>query len=70
MSQQYPGTWKQCATCAYWCGTRETDYWCQRVTVESSGAKGKCMAPSGGWRRQDRQACATCSTWQKWPVLK
>ena len=70
MSQQYPNTWKQCATCAYWCGTRECDHWGQRVTVDSSGSLGKCAIPSGCWKGSDRQAGFSCSNWQKWPVLK
>ena len=70
MSQQYPASWKYCSTCVYWGGARETDRFGQRVTVESSSAKGKCMCrTSGGWNR-DKQACANCSSYQKWPVLK
>lgn len=70
MAQQYPGSWKQCATCAFWCGARECDYWATQVKVDSSGTQGKCMIPSGGWRGQNRQASATCTAWQKWPVLR
>ena len=70
MAQQYPGTWKQCATCAYWTGSRECDYFGQRVTVASAMDKGKCAIPRGGWRGQQRQACAQCQDWLKWPVLR
>ena len=70
MAQQYPGSWKQCATCAYWTGSRECDRWGQKVTVASSCEKGMCMIPQGGWHRQQRQASAQCSDWMKWPVLK
>lgn len=70
MSQQYPSSWKQCATCAFWCGARECDTFGQRVTVASSGAQGKCAIPSGGWKGCQKQASASCSDYQKWPVLK
>ena len=70
MAQQYPSTWKYCATCAYWLGAREKDYFGQRVTVESPGAKGECGIPKGPWKRHQRQACASCNCWEKWPVLK
>ena len=70
MSQQYPGTWKQCATCAYWLGERQTDYFAQRVTVASSTAKGKCGNLNGPWKRVDKQASSNCNCWQKWPILK
>ena len=70
MSQQYPSSWKQCATCAFWTGQRECDYFGQRVTVSSPMDKGKCAIPRGGWKGNDRQANSCCSDWQKWPVLK
>ena len=70
MAQQYPSSWKQCATCAFWTGKRECDRWGQRVTVASGMEKGKCAIPVGGWRGQQRQACAQCKDWQQWPVLK
>ena len=71
MSQQYPSSWKQCATCAFWCGARETDSWGSRVTVASCSVVGKCAIPSGGWKGQNRQASGNaCRDYQKWPVLK
>ena len=70
MAQQYSGSWKQCATCVFWTGVRESDYFGQRVTVDSSMVLGRCAIPKGGWRNYQRQAGQTCSDWQKWPVLK
>jgi hypothetical protein len=70
MAQQYPGNWKQCATCAFWTGNRECDYFGQRVTVASGMEKGKCAIPKGGWKNQQKQANSQCGDWQKWPVLK
>ncbi len=70
MSQQYPGTWKQCATCAFWIGPRDCDYFGQYAIVSSGTVEGRCGILSGGWKGQKRQACAQCSDWQKWPVLR
>ena len=49
MSQQYPRSWKQCATCAYWTGARATDTFGQRVYVDSAMSKGKRMCRGSGW---------------------
>ena len=70
MSQQYPHDWKQCATCAYWGGSRTTDAFGQRVYVDSSMAKGKCLCRGNGWTNTDRQASAVCNQYMKWPPLK
>jgi hypothetical protein len=70
MSQQYPASWKQCATCAFWTGARETNYFGERVTVESPMAKGKCMCRGSGWFNQERQANFSCQRFEKWPCLK
>ncbi|MBR0085530.1 MAG: hypothetical protein IJL97_03165 [Lachnospiraceae bacterium] len=70
MSQQYPNNWKQCATCAYWTGARETDNLCQRVYVDSPMSKGRCMLRGGAWFRYEKQANASCNSFEKWPVLR
>ena len=70
MATTYPKTWKQCATCAFWCGARECDHWGNHVKVESANVQGKCAIPAGGWKGQQRQAASSCTDWQKWPVLK
>lgn len=70
MSQQYPSTWKQCATCTYWLGKRECDCFGQRVTVSSPMEKGKCAIPRGSFKGADRQANGSCVDFEKWPVLK
>lgn len=66
----YSKTWKQCATCAFWCGPRGTDHWADNVEVENTNTMGKCGIPSGGWKGVQMAASATCNSWQKWPVLK
>ncbi len=70
MAQQYPYNWKNCSTCAYWTGVRETNYFGERVTVESYNTRGKCMRRNSGWFNQEKQACASCPYFEKWAVLK
>lgn len=70
MAQQYPGSWKQCATCAFWTGARVSDTFGQYVTVGGPMEKGKCAIPSGSWKGVQKQANAGCTSWKKWPVLK
>ena len=70
MAQQFPGTWKNCATCNYWTGKRECDRYGMRVTVGSAMEKGKCGIPRGGAKGQIKQANTQCRDWQKWSLLK
>lgn len=70
MSQQYPYSWKQCATCAYWTGTRETNVFGEYAVVESPMAKGICKCRVSGWFNQQKQANASCLKFEKWVALK
>ena len=70
MAEQYPYTWKKCATCAFWCGTRSCDSFGRNVTVGGPMEKGKCAIPSGPWKNTQQQANSSCSSWKKWAVLK
>lgn len=70
MAQGYPKNFKNCAVCNYWDGSRQVDTFGQRVTVDSSSAKGKCLLQGGPWKGQDKQASATCNKWQAWGALK
>lgn len=70
MAQQIPNTWKRCATCAFWTGSRQCDFFGQIVTIENAMTKGKCAIPYGGWKGYEKQANASCTSWQKWPVLR
>lgn len=67
---QYPSSWKNCATCAYWAGARESDYFGQNVQVGSTSESGKCAIPNGPWKGSSKRASHSCDKWQKWPVLK
>ena len=70
MSQQIPYSMKQCGTCAYWAGDREADRLGQRVYVDNRMQKGKCMCRGSGWMNSEKQACSTCTSYQRWSVLK
>ena len=70
MAQNYPASWKNCATCAYWMGKRDCDYFNQQAIVSSPSERGTCKIPQGPWRNCDRTASSSCSSYMKWPVLK
>lgn len=71
MSQQYPaGSYKNCATCAFWTGSRDTNTFGEYASVSSPMAKGSCASPKSGSKGSEKQANGSCPAWQKWPVLK
>ena len=47
MSQSIMKGMRNCAVCNYWTGNRQVDSFGQRVTVDSSSAKGKCVVQGG-----------------------
>ena len=69
MAQKYPSNWKHCATCVYWTGHRDVDFFGQWVSVDSTQTKGRCMCRCGGWSRQETPASLNCSAYLKWPAL-
>ena len=70
MAQQYPYSWNYCATCAYWTGVRETNYFGEWVKVDSYDSRGKCMCRGNGWTNHEKQACASCPKHERWAPLK
>ena len=66
-----PGTQRLCATCEYWIGTREPNYFGDRVILDNQSSKGKCWYLNGPFPRSDRPSnmCA-CSCYEKWKVLR
>jgi hypothetical protein len=71
MSQSYPSSWEQCATCDYWGGQRTTDTFGQNVSVNSAMDRGVCMCPTGnGWKGSQKPANASCQHHQKWGALR
>ena len=69
MSTEYPSSWDCCATCAFWIGHREIDYFCQYVKVDSPTATGKCKCRDSWWNC-DRQVRQSCSFFKKWQILE
>lgn len=70
---EYPGDWKQCATCEYWTGARmPADIFGNRVKFESPMTRGRCMNRDSGWFTSDlgKQANSSCQCWEKWSVLE
>lgn len=65
----YPGSYRICATCAYWVAQRDADYYGARVTCCAD--KGRCAVHQGPYRNQQRGAnMSACDKHLKWPVLK
>lgn len=70
MSISYSKNFKNCATCDYWLGARDIDYFATTVKVESNTEKGRCMCPSGGFRNVQRPANMSCANYKKWDIFK
>lgn len=68
MSQKYPSSWKKCATCVYWTGPREVDFFGQWVTIDSMQTKGRCMCRSGLFR-VEKEGNFVCNAYTKWVAL-
>ncbi len=71
MSYQISGTENLCATCEYWIGPREPNYFGNMVVLDNQSTKGKCWCLNGPFPRSDRPSnmCA-CSRYEKWKVLR
>lgn len=71
MSYQMSGTQKLCATCVYWIGQREPNFYGNAVILENQSVKGKCWCLSGPFARAERSSnMGACSKYEKWPVLR
>lgn len=68
MAEKYPSNWKKCATCVYWTGPREVDYFGNWVTIDSIRIKGRCMCRSGAYR-VEKDGSYVCTSYLKWPAL-
>ena len=67
MKSSLTSSFKVCATCALWSGSRTTDNFNTRVEFERN-QKGKCCG--GCFNNCQMQPMASCSKWQKWQALK
>lgn len=70
MSQSYPKSFKNCAVCNYWGGSRQVDSFGMRVTIDSLSSRGKCLLQGGPWKGADKPATSNCPKWQAWGALK
>jgi hypothetical protein len=67
MENRLPSSFKVCATCALWAGSRSTDAFGSYSIYEDSQT-GKCCG--GGFNQGQMNPMASCSKWQKWQALK
>ena len=67
MENRLPSSFKVCATCALWAGSRSTDVFGSYSVFEQKQT-GKCCG--GGFNQAQMNPMASCSKWQKWQALK
>ena len=60
-------SFKICATCAFWAGSRTPD---GGNAVYDSSQRAKCSAPSGTFKNSDMQPQQNCGKWEVWPPLR
>ena len=62
---------KLCATCEYWVGQRQPDFYGNAVLLPDQSIKGKCWCLNGPHARAERlsNTCA-CFNYKKWAALK
>lgn len=71
MEYQMAGHQKLCATCEYWVGTRQPNFYSTHVVLEAQSCKGKCWCLNGPHARAERYSnFTTCQCYKKWSVLK
>ena len=62
---------KLCATCEYWAGPRQLDFFASSVVLPNQSVNGKCACRNASWYRGDRLSNMTaCFSYQKWACLK
>ena len=70
MPYQMLGQLKLCATCNFWVGPRQPDYYGRAVVLESQIVKGKCWCLNGPYARVDKYSNnTTCPRYEKWAML-
>lgn len=71
MSYQMGGCQKLCATCGFWVGPREPNYFANMVVLDNQSIKGKCFCLNGPHARAERLSnSGACSRYEKWQILK
>ncbi len=60
-----------CATCEYWMGPRQPDYFGNMVVLPDQAVLGKCWCLGSPLARADRYSnSTTCQNYKKWGILK
>lgn len=67
MVNRLTSSFKVCATCALWAGSRGTDG-CNTLSVFEQNQKGKCCG--GGFNQAQMSPMSSCGKWQKWQAIK
>lgn len=68
---QINGQNKLCATCEYWLGPRQPNFYGTAVILESQAVKGKCWCLNGPHPRADRYSnFSFCFCYKKWSALR
>jgi hypothetical protein len=71
MSYQMNGQLKLCATCEYWMGPREPNFYGNNIILPDQSVKGKCWCLTGPFKRVDRYSnMSVCYCYERWSVLK
>ena len=71
MEYQMNGHIKLCATCEYWVGPRQPNFYGNMVVLPQQSIYGKCWCLTGPFKRTDRLSnSSVCNYYQKWSVLK
>lgn len=71
MEYKMSGQQKLCATCEYWAGPRQLDFFGGHVVLPNQCVNGKCVCMNGPMARADRFSNNTnCHCYKKWAALK
>jgi len=68
-SRSYISSWRCCATCGQWSGSRNTNF-SGEVVVESNNIVGKCGSKSGSSRGFNTHPDQCCDGYIKWSNLR
>ena len=71
MEYQMNGHLKLCATCEYWMGPRQPNFYGNMVVLPQDCIKGKCWCLEGPFKRADRFSnSSVCNYYKKWSILR
>lgn len=71
MEYKMIGCQQLCATCEYWAGPRQLDFYGGHVVLPDQSVNGKCVCMNSPYNRSDRFSnTTTCGSYKKWGVLR